>query len=151
MRLLKEIFESWEWEWEFSGEKWELRMRMRVLRGKSEIEIENETFQLSRMRVWLRLKVHLLWLFILKSWELDESFPWESQFWDRDESLAEVWSLLSTSQFSTAPRPLLKLFSEEQHDVMCDHNRSSGTNFFCSAADAALRGCRSRAMLTSTP
>ena len=22
--------------------------------------------------------------------EWDESFPWESQFWDRDESLAEV-------------------------------------------------------------
>ena len=24
-------------------------------------------------------------------WEWDESFPWESQFRDRDESLAEVW------------------------------------------------------------
>ena len=27
-----------------------------------------------------------------RDWEWDESFPWESQFWDRDESLAEVWS-----------------------------------------------------------
>ena len=26
-----------------------------------------------------------------QDWEWDESFPWESQFWDRDESLAEVW------------------------------------------------------------
>ena len=26
-------------------------------------------------------------------WEWDESFPWESQFRDRDESLAEVWGL----------------------------------------------------------
>ena len=25
-----------------------------------------------------------------RDWEWDESFPWESQFWDRDESLAEV-------------------------------------------------------------
>ena len=24
----------------------------------------------------------------IESWEWDESFPWESQFWDRDESLA---------------------------------------------------------------
>ena len=28
-----------------------------------------------------------------RDWEWDESFPWESQFWDRDESLAEVCSL----------------------------------------------------------
>ena len=26
-----------------------------------------------------------------RDWEWDESVPWESQFWDRDESLAEVW------------------------------------------------------------
>ena len=25
-----------------------------------------------------------------RDWEWDESFPWESQFWDRDESLVEV-------------------------------------------------------------
>ena len=25
-----------------------------------------------------------------RDWEWDESFPWESQFWDRDESITEV-------------------------------------------------------------
>ena len=28
-----------------------------------------------------------------RDWEWDESFPWESQFRDRDESLAEVWHI----------------------------------------------------------
>ena len=27
-----------------------------------------------------------------RDWEWDESFPWESRFWDGDESLAEVWT-----------------------------------------------------------
>ena len=34
-----------------------------------------------------------------QNWEWDESFPWESQFWDRDESLAEVCSMGDTNCF----------------------------------------------------
>ena len=37
------------------------------------------------------LDVSNFWEFENESWEWDESFHWESQFRDRDESLAEVW------------------------------------------------------------
>ena len=60
MRLLKEILESWEWEWEFWQKNWESRMRMRV-------EIENETLDFSRMRVWLKLRVHFCRLLVMES------------------------------------------------------------------------------------
>ena len=51
---------------------WESRMRIRkILR----VENENERTQ-NKIESWDR--------------EWDESFPWESQFWDRDESLTEV-------------------------------------------------------------
>ena len=33
-----------------------------------------------------------------RDWEWDESFPWESQFRDRDESLAEVCYNTSVNQ-----------------------------------------------------
>ena len=44
--------ESWEWEWEFWGEKWDWNWEW--------------DSQFSRMGVWLRLKVHLFLLIILK-------------------------------------------------------------------------------------
>ena len=28
-----------------------------------------------------------------QDWEWDKSFPWDSQFQDRNESLAEVWNI----------------------------------------------------------
>ena len=49
---------------------WESRMRIRKI-----LRDENESSQ-DKIESWDR--------------EWDESFPWESQFWDRDESLAEV-------------------------------------------------------------
>ena len=51
---------------------WESRMR---IRKNLRVENENERSQ-NKIENWDR--------------EWDESFPWESQFWDRDESLAEV-------------------------------------------------------------
>ena len=42
-----------------------------------------------------------------RDWEWDESFPWESQFWDRDESLAEVWFKLKMTKGHTWAQLLL--------------------------------------------
>ena len=62
---------------------WESRMRIRkILR----VENENERSQ-NKIESWDR--------------EWDESFPWESQFRDRDESLAEVWNTENTMYFSS--------------------------------------------------
>ena len=48
--------------------------RMRVVKFLR-VENENESFP-NKIESWDR--------------EWDESFPWDSQFWDRDETLAEV-------------------------------------------------------------
>ena len=106
MRLLKEIFESWEWEWDFSRKFlrvenenesshrifWELRMRMRVLMIKLRVEIENETLNFSRMRtiIWeSRLRMRLL---NLREWEpISESREWNLRIYIVSLPLKEIW------------------------------------------------------------
>ena len=107
--------ESWEWEWEFWGEKWDWNWEW--------------DSQFSRMGVWLRLKVHLLWLFILKSlllkhqncneilkklplkltkfhldvsnfWEFEnESWEWEFSQQNCESRLRMRWEFFWESQF----------------------------------------------------
>ena len=55
--------------------------------------------------------------------EWDESFPWESQFWDRDESLAEVWVLSQSALAKVISQSALARFLEHTVNwpiIMCN-------------------------------
>ena len=112
MRLLKEIFESWEWEWDFSRKFlrvenenesshrifWELRMRMRVLMIKLRVEIENESLNFSRMstiiwesRLRMRLSNFREWEPLFESRDLNQ-FEQNQSLDGVEEKMSALWN-----------------------------------------------------------
>ena len=57
-----------------------------------------------------------------RDWEWDESFPWESQFRDWDESLAEVWYRVTRRVFSEPVTSKLHILSP---NILAGHLKAS--------------------------